>query len=90
MVRNSKELIRKFSYSCLLIGLGMAVGFHILPYYFTNKWMDVSMETGIDTGRFSIIHDLKTRASAVVKNNVVLIYPDTATTFYFIVKRGDK
>lgn len=90
MAKNFNKIsLKGFLHSCLLIVFGMAVGFHILPYFFNTNNMDILLETGMNAGRFSIIQDLKSRATAVVKNNVVLVYPDSSTTFYFIIKRGD-
>jgi len=82
------EKLKDFLFCSILIILGAMVGFHILPYFFYNRWMDISLETGIDIGRSSVIKELK-NGSCIVRENQVLFYPDSNSTFYFTLKRGD-
>jgi len=86
MGKNFKEKLKTIGHSLICVGLGLAIGFHILPYYFSNKWMDVSLETGIEVGRYSVHRELK-RGFCIVQENQVLFYPDS--TYYIILKKGN-
>lgn len=86
----NKFNLKTIGHSIICIGLGLAIGFHILPYYFYNKWMDISLETGIDVGRSSVIRDLQ-KGSGIVRGNQILFYPDSNSTFYIVLnlKKGN-
>lgn len=77
-----------FLHPSLCIVLGIAIGFHILPYFFNTKNMDILLETGIEVGRFSVYQDFRRSAIAIVKEDVVLIYPDSSSTYYIVLNRG--
>lgn len=81
--------VKRIGYSGLLVSLGICVGFYIFPYFFNTANMDILINTGINVGRLSIIKDLQFRSVGIVKDDFILVYPDSSSTFYFVIKRGN-
>lgn len=86
MTRQFKEKLKIFLHSVICIGLGMAVGFHILPYYFYSPRMDLIMETGIDIGFSSAYKEMK-YGYCIIRDTDILFFPSYDSDFYIILKR---
>ena len=83
-----RNQIKDFLFTMLLLCLGAAIGFYVLPSFVHSKQMDRISQLSFIEGRYSVVSDLL-NSTAIVREKDIQIFPDTSSTFYFVIRKGN-